>query len=266
MQAINTIEPKIDVTFYIPCLNEEENISATLDTIFTAIKPFPFRFEIIVVDDGSEDRTLKILKQRIPNAPIPIRIIQNDETRGLGYNYFAASFQAKGEYYMLVNGDNAEPIDTLQAILSQKGKADMVIPYFGRNDQRTVARRTISAIFTGIINVITFRRIHYYNGPVLHRTENIWFYHAESAGYGYQAELICKLLNAGKSYIHVLVKNSDRERGFSKAFSSRNFLSVSYSLFNIFVRQSVQILYVLLGYRKQSGKTRRRTVLNNGQN
>ncbi|OGQ44894.1 MAG: hypothetical protein A3H42_06320 [Deltaproteobacteria bacterium RIFCSPLOWO2_02_FULL_46_8] len=167
---------------------------------------------------------------------------------------------------MLVNGDNAEPVETLQAILSQKGKADMVIPHFGRNDQRTLTRKTISAVFTGIINTITCRRICYYNGPVLHRTENIWFYHAESAGYGYQAELICKLLNAGKNYVHVLVKNSDRERGFSKAFSLRNFLSVSYSLFNVFVRQVVQVLYVLLGYKKQSGKTRQKTILNNSQN
>ena len=64
MRAINATEPKIDVSFYIPCLNEEENISATLDTIFRAVKPFPFRFDIIVVDDGSEDRTLEILKQK----------------------------------------------------------------------------------------------------------------------------------------------------------------------------------------------------------
>lgn len=151
---------------------------------------------------------------------------------------------------MLVNGDNVEPVETLQAVLSQKGNADMIIPYFGRNDRRNLARRTISAIFTGIVNAITWNRIHYYNGPVLHITENVRLYHAETGGYGYQAELICKLLNAGKTYTHVLVKNSDRERGFSKAFSLSNFLSVANSLFHIFVRQCLQIMYVLLGFKK----------------
>jgi len=244
-------EQKTDITFYIPCLNEEENITKTLDAIFEAAKSFSYRCEIIAVDDGSEDRTLEILENRsLNNPPLSLRIIKNNETKGLGYNYFATALQARGEHYMLVNGDNAEPVETLRAILAQKGMADMVVPYFGPNDQRNFARRTISRIFTGMINAITWNRIHYYNGPVLHRTENVRLYHAETGGYGYQAELICKLLNAGKTYKHVLVKNSDRERGFSKAFSLSNFLSVSNSLFHIFLRQCFQVLYVLLGFKK----------------
>lgn len=250
MPVTNT-EQKIDVTFYIPCLNEEENIGATLDAIFEAAKSFPYRYEIVAVDDGSEDRTLEILENRSAvDRSIPIHIIRNSETKGLGHNYFAAALQAEGEHYMLVNGDNAEPSETLRAILAQKGKAEMIIPYFGSNDQRNVARRTVSMIFTGIINAITWNRVRYYNGPVLHRTENVRLYHAETGGYGYQAELICKLLNAGKTCRHVLVKNSDRERGFSKAFSLSNFLSVTNSLFHIFLRQCFQVMYVLLGYKK----------------
>lgn len=251
MTVANTTDPKADVTFYIPCLNEEENIGATLRTVFEAIRPFPYRCEIIAVDDGSQDGTLGILEScSLNHPPIPLRVIKNQETKGLGYNYFATALEARGEYYMLVNGDNAEPVETLRAILTAKGKGDMIIPYFGRNDRRNFVRRAISALFTGIVNAVTWNRIYYYNGPVLHRSENVRLYHAETGGYGYQAELICKLLNAGKTYTHVLVKNSDRERGFSKAFSLANFLSVGNSLFHIFLRQCFQVLYVLLGFKK----------------
>lgn len=242
---------KVDVTFYVPCLNEEENIGATLDTILEAVKAFDYSFEIIAVDDGSADSTFEILRKRsLANATVPIRIIKNEEPQGLGYNYFAASLQAQGEYYMLVNGDNVEPVETLRAILAQKGKADMVIPHFGGNDQRNLTRRTISWIFTTLVNCMTFNRIHYYNGPVLHQTESVRLHRAETAGYGYQAELVCKLLNAGKSYVQVEVKNSDRERGFSKAFHLGNFLSVSNSLFHIFFRQIVRISWFFLAYKK----------------
>lgn len=258
MPPLPTSKEKLDITFYVPCLNEEENISTTLDTIFAAVKLFPYHCEIIAVDDGSEDRTLEILKKRsLDNSIIPIRIVQNEENMGLGFNYFAAALQAKGEYYMLVNGDNVEPLETLQAILAQKGKADMVIPYFGSNDQRSLTRRMISWLFTNIVNFMTFNRIRYYNGPVLHRGENVRLHHAETAGYGYQAELLCKLLNEGKSYVHVQVKNSDRERGFSKAFSLGNFLSVGNSLLHIFLRQIVRFVWFTFGFKKQKKMNKR---------
>lgn len=242
----------MDVTFYIPCLNEEENIAATLETVFEAVKAFPYRCEIIAVDDGSRDSTLEILKAKAAsNPPVPIRIVENSENKGLGYNYFAAAFQARGEYYMLVNGDNVEPAATLRAILAQKGQADMVIPHFGKKDRRGWNRRLVSWLFTAIVNTLTFNRVRYYNGPVLHRTENVRRHHAETVGYGYQAELLCKLLNDGKNYCHVLVQNSDRERGFSKAFSLGNILSVSNSLFHIAFRQFVRFVWVAFGFKKQ---------------
>lgn len=251
----------VDVTFYLPCLNEEENVGSTLDTIFEAVQSFPYRCEILAVDDGSSDSTYSILQARAAaDSPLPVRIIQNEEPKGLGFNYFAASLQARGEYYMLVNGDNVEPVETLRAILAQKGKADMVIPHFGRNDRRSLLRRAVSWIFTTLVNLMTFNRIHYYNGPVLHRTENVRLHRAETAGYGYQAELICKLLNEGKNYIHVEVKNSDRERGFSKAFSLGNFLSVANSLFHIFFRQIVRLFWFILVYKNPKKKLAPRTV------
>ncbi|MBI4224443.1 MAG: glycosyltransferase family 2 protein [Deltaproteobacteria bacterium] len=251
----------LDITFYIPCLNEAENIGKTLDAIFEAVKPFPYRCEIIAVDDGSTDETFAVLQERAKASPaVPIRLIQNEEPKGLGYNYFAASLQAAGEYYMLVNGDNAEPAETLKAILRARGKADMIIPHFGRNDRRNFVRRGVSWTFTTLVNLITFNRIRYYNGPVLHRTENVRLHWSETAGYGYQAELICKLLNEGKSYVHVEVKNSDRERGFSKAFHLGNFLSVANSLFHVFLRQIVRVFWFVMVYRKPKRKWVERTV------
>lgn len=249
---MQTAEQKMDVTFYVPCLNEEENVAATLRTIFTAVEVFPCSCEIIAVDDGSEDQTLAILRQQSSaHPPVPIRIVENSESKGLGFNYFATALLARGEYYMLVNGDHAEPVETLRAILAQKGKGDMVIPYFGSQDTRNFARRIISRLFTLIVNGLTFNHIRYYNGPVLHRTENVRLHHAETAGFGYQAELICKLLNVGKSAVHVLIRNSDRERGFSKAFHPGNFLSVANSLFHIFFRQWVRLAWILFGYKRQ---------------
>jgi len=53
-------EPKVSVI--IPCYNEEKNIEGCLDSIYAADYPKK-KMEVIVIDDGSKDNTLKILKE-----------------------------------------------------------------------------------------------------------------------------------------------------------------------------------------------------------
>ena len=89
----------------------------------------------------------------------------------LGYNYFDSIKIARGNYYMLINGDNVEPVDAIKTILSAYNEADMIIPNFGSGDKRSKNRKLISLIFTTLINFISGNRIKYYNGPVLHKKE-----------------------------------------------------------------------------------------------
>ena len=231
-------EQSIHITFFIPCYNEEGNIQATISNIAEAIKDFSFNYEILAFNDASTDNTLNILYRIKEESPeMPLTIINNKQNRGLGFNYFKGSFIAKGQYYMLVNGDNVEPVGAINTIVSHCGEADMIIPYFGANESRSIFRKSVSWIFTAIVNLITWNNIKYYNGPVLHTTENIRFWRSETIGYGYQAELICRLLHEKTSYIQVAVPNTQRERGFSKAFSFSNIFSVSNSLLHIFWRR-----------------------------
>jgi hypothetical protein len=88
-------------------------------------------------------------------------------------------------------------------------------------------------LFTKIVNALSGNNIRYYNGPVLHLTSNVCHVEIEAFGYGYQAELLCKLLATGTSYTEVIVPNGDRQWGASKAFAPKNFISVASSLVNI---------------------------------
>ncbi|MBI4668343.1 MAG: glycosyltransferase family 2 protein [Elusimicrobia bacterium] len=236
------------VAFFVPCYNEEGNIGRTIETIICVMKNFSYPYEVIVVDDHSHDGTLaeaEACRQTWPD--VSLEIIRNPTNRGLGRNYFIAAQRARAEYFMLVNGDNAEPPQTMRTILANLGKADAVIPYFGLNDTRTASRRIISRFFTFLVNFIGGHRLRYYNGPVLHRTENVRMWFAETAGFGYQAELLCRLLDEGISYLEVQVINSGRERGFSKAFTFKNLLSVANTLFHIFLRRMERIAFNILG-------------------
>lgn len=235
----------IDVTFFVPCLNEEDNIKASLLNILKASKNISY--EILVVDDGSTDHTKKKVEEfcnEFNNANIIFK--SNKINLGIGFSYFKYSLDAKGEYYILINGDNVETQESIEAIISQRGEADMIIPYFGNNDKRNTARKLISKVFTLIINCVSFTRVKYYNGPVLHRTANVKLYRSNTFGYGYQAELITKLIKVNSTYKELLINNSDRQFGFSKAFSLKNYLSVLNTIIIIFLNNLSSIVQKLI--------------------
>lgn len=230
--------PQGSITFFVPCLNEEGNVGRTIDTIVDLGRELNLIYEIIVIDDASRDGTVEeVLERSRRYSAIHIELIKNPFCRGLGRNYFVAAHRAHGEYFMIVNGDAAEPVEALRMILSHKGKADAVVPYIGANDTRPMARRLLSRTFTFLVNLLSGHRLKYYNGPVLHKTENVRMWYAETTGFGYQAELLSRLLDEGISIVEVQMVISLRDQGVSKAFRIGNFLSVSNTLFHILLRR-----------------------------
>jgi len=234
---------KIDITFFVPCCNEEKNIVKTLENIINSVRNI--KYEILVCDDGSKDNTKEIVKNYINRGKKNIILYENNKNLGIGFSYFKYSLEAKGEYYMLINGDNVEPSITIKKIVDKKGKADIIIPYFGTQDRRTLIRKFISLLFAFVINSISFNSIKYYNGPVLHKTKNVRLYKSKTYGYGYQAELITTLLMLDKSYLQVQVMNSDRQWGTSKAFSITNILSILNTILSIFINRIANLVNIL---------------------
>lgn len=231
--AIRPDQEKVDISFFVPCLNEEDNVAATLDTIVAACRPSGFAYEIFVVDDHSTDRTASVVREYCGRFPdLPITLVCNNETWGLGRNYLATARRAAGKYYMLVNGDNVEPVDSIRRIISHLGEADMIIPYFP-NDRRGSGRRILSRLFTGLVNLLGGNWLRYYNGPVVHLRNNVAESWVETGGFAYQAEIITALLRRGASFLEIEVENTDRRAGSSKAFRCKNFQGIAESLMRI---------------------------------
>ena len=60
-----------------------------------------------------------------------------------------------GKHYMLINGDAAETNETIRDIVSETENADIIIPYFGKNDTRVLFRRVLSITFTFLVNLLS---------------------------------------------------------------------------------------------------------------
>lgn len=240
-------EGPIDVSFFVPCYNEERNVTGTIEKIVEAATSLGLTYEILVFDDCSSDRTIEVVTAyRQAHPGVNLRIFANAINVGVARNFIEGAFQGKGTYYRLVCGDDVEPVETLRAILEQAGRADLVIPYHSKVIGRSLHRRLISRLYTILVNLASGRRLHYYNGLPLYRRRDVMRFHVEATGLGYQAEFLLRLLQEGRSFIEIPLVASDR--GGSTSLNLRNFVSVGYSIFKIFARR---LREVLVGKRDQ---------------
>jgi hypothetical protein len=95
---------------------------------------------------------------------------------------------------------------------------------------RTLTRAAISKTFTLFVNLITRRRIKYYNGLQIHPAAVLKGMHIQSSGYGFQAEVLAKSLKLTRTFVEVPMDLTERQQGESKAFRVRNAIDVMRTL------------------------------------
>lgn len=235
---------EILLTLFVACYNEEENIAATLDTVRAACAEVGCSYEVVIIDDASKDKSVEVIwhyMREHPDMPIVLKV--NPQNEGLGNNFTEASFIGSGTWYRLVCGDNVEPKETLVKLFREIGKADLLIPYHPWITGRTLFRRFLSVTYTRIVNLISGHKLHYYNGLALTRRYYVMRWHSNSHGFGFQADLITRLLDRGITYLEIPVVAEERTAGKSAAITFKNFCSVGNSLLTMLIRRLSKIIY-----------------------
>jgi glycosyltransferase involved in cell wall biosynthesis len=228
---------EVDLTLFVACYNEQNNIRGTLETLREALADANFTWEIIVIDDCSTDRSVEVVREFIAKHPgMPVYLKVNDCNRGLGYNFTECAFLGRGKYYRLVCGDDVEPVETFRTVFAALGKADMVLCKQNCTG-RTLFRRALSRTYNWLVNTIGGYNVSYYHGLAMHRRYNVMRWHSRSEGFGFQADLITRLLDQEVPYIEVETKARERETGHSKALRLANFLSVAHMFQELLIRR-----------------------------
>jgi len=108
---------RIDLSVVIPAYNEEANLSSTLDDIAAYLKTKDYSYEIIIVDDGSTDKTAEIASSST-NQFQSLTILKNRKNSGKGYSVKKGVMAAKGDYILFMDADNSTHIDQLGGLIT----------------------------------------------------------------------------------------------------------------------------------------------------
>ncbi|MFW6282989.1 MAG: dolichyl-phosphate beta-glucosyltransferase [Minisyncoccales bacterium] len=111
----------------IPSYNEAERLPSTLKDIDNYLKKVDYNYEIIVVSDGSTDKTAQKIRELMKEIN-NLRLIDRKENKGKGYTIRQGLLESKGEYRLFTDADNSTSIDQVEKIWPEfKDGADIVI-------------------------------------------------------------------------------------------------------------------------------------------
>lgn len=117
---------RVFLSVVIPAYNEEQRLGGTLERLFEYLQAQPYDSEVIVVDDGSRDRTAQIAAE-VDAGGIPLEILQNTPNRGKGYSVRRGFLAARGERVLFSDADLSTPIEEVEKLLSLMEEADVAI-------------------------------------------------------------------------------------------------------------------------------------------
>lgn len=123
---------RIYLSVIIPAYNEENRLPRTLGEIDGYLRNQSYEYEILVVNDGSKDKTAQIAKEHFPVIK-NLRLIDNKENKGKGFVTRQGMLEAKGEHRLFTDADNSTSIDQVEKVL----------PYFKQGYDVVIGSRRI---------------------------------------------------------------------------------------------------------------------------
>ena len=154
------MKPRPDLSIVVPAFNEEARLGPTLREYVGYCRRTGRRAELIVVDDGSLDRTSAVVNT-LESEFSELRLIRLAENRGKGHAVRSGVVNAQGKLVLFADADGATPLEEVERLEKAiAGGADVAIGSRALQDARVkvnarLYRRVIGRIFHGLVETLT---------------------------------------------------------------------------------------------------------------
>ena len=139
-----------ELSIIIPAYNEELRLPATLSSIAAYTRSSKRKIEVIVVDDGSRDKTVAVAEQ-FRDEIRALRVVSNGENRGKGHSVRHGMQEARGGIVLFTDADLSAPIEEVEKLLPAMQTNDVAIGSRAMDRSQITVHESPFREFAGII-------------------------------------------------------------------------------------------------------------------
>ena len=209
MSSTKGLEMMNEISFVIPAYNEAENIDSVIRACQSVTKRISERYEIIVVDDGSTDRTREIV-ERIAEGDQNVLLVHHPKNQGIASATRDGLAAARYEHIFYMDGDGQFDIYEIHKLLPYCMDFDFVIGYrINRHDP--IHRRINAFMYNQFIRFLFHLPLQDVNCAfklMKKKSLNSLRIHSNSAFY--LAELLIRAVQSGMTIHEVSVHHYPR--------------------------------------------------------
>lgn len=194
---------RIALSVVVPALNEEGAIATVLEKLEQTCSKTALPFEILVVDDGSGDRTGEVAK-----VFEYVTVLRHEENRGYGAALKTGIERAKGEIVAIIDADGTYPTDEVPRLIQmlREKSCDMVVASRrGSGAKHPISRRPVKLFLRLLANFVAGTSIPDPNSGlrVFKRSIARRFIPILPGGFSFTTTLTLAMLTNGYSVVHV---------------------------------------------------------------
>lgn len=151
----------VRLSVVVPCYNEQKRLRDGFDHYHNYLRRQKYNWELIFVNDGSDDNTPELLK-KLTLHKNNIKIISYAKNRGKGYAITHGMLEAMGKYILFTDIDHSVPIETIQTFFPYFAKGYKVVIGSRRVKGAKILvhqnrlRETLGRGFTLLVNLFTY--------------------------------------------------------------------------------------------------------------
>lgn len=204
---------KLDsLSVFFPCFNEEENVELLVEDVSKYLPRFAKKYEVIFVNDGSQDQTLKAVKEAAKKNKF-VRVVSHKKNKGYGEALKTGFANCIYEWVFFTDGDRQFRICELKKFIAQTKNYQAVLGY-RKNRADGFLRWMNAKLFKGFVDVLFGLHVKDVDCAFkLIKKSELDQIQLKSEGAMISAELLFKLKNNGVVLKELAVRHYPRKHG-----------------------------------------------------
>lgn len=217
---MSEIKKLSSVSFFCPAYHDENNLPKLIPRVFEFLGEISDKFEIIIIEDGSPDKTGEIA-DRFALAFPNISVIHHPKNLGYGATLKDGFSRAQYEYVMYTDGDNQYDVREFGPYLYLLENADILSGYAVKKAV-TPARKFQSAVFNLLVNVLFWVNFRDVNCSMkIYKRNVLDKFNPKSNSAFLDAEMLIKAKKLGYKVAQFPVIHYERQNGTASGSKPR---------------------------------------------